>query len=216
MELLAKAKPEDLYLSGISPLGVPFNTVKGSGSLVWTDAQEQTENPGSSCPKKFLATNTEFTEQPICTASTEYQVQKIAQIKASDRPEAEKSGAIEKVLEKNCLCHHLALSALMATGQLAVNYGRQAICPGPNIAWFTRKYKLDEMIDHIYGRITSLVPKHRPHMFAKELEMNVDYIEKRLANARETLQDELKKMTAAWETLKSGMEECLHIAASRA
>lgn len=216
MELLAKAKPEDLYLSGISPLGVPFNTVKGSGSLVWTDAQAHTDKPGSSCPKKFLSSNTEFTEQPICTASTEYQVQKLAQIKASDRTEAEKAGAIEKVLEKNCLCHHLALSSLMATGQLAVNYGRQAICPGPNIAWFTRKYKLDEMIDHIYGRITSLVPKHRPHMFAKELEMNVDYIEKRLANARETLQDELKKMTAAWETLKSGMEECLQIAASRA
>jgi hypothetical protein len=216
MKLLAASTPADLFLSGISPLGVPFNTIKGSGSLVWTDAQGKTEKPGSSCPKKFLSSNTEFTEQPICTASTEYQVQKIAQIRNSDRTDSEKKSAIDAVLEKNCLCHHLSLSALMASGQLALNYGRQAICPGPNIAWFNRKYSLDEMVDHIYGRIASLVPDYRPHMFAKELEMNVDYLEKRLANAKESLHDELKKMTATWETLKIGMEECLHIAEGKA
>ena len=29
-KLLADAKEEDLYLSNISPLGVPFNTIKGT------------------------------------------------------------------------------------------------------------------------------------------------------------------------------------------
>ena len=31
------------------------------------------------------------------------------------------------------------------------------------------------MVDHIYGRIPSLVPEERPHMFAKEISMYVDY-----------------------------------------
>ena len=32
------------------------------------------------------------------------------------------------------------------------------------------------MVDHIYGRGESLVPKNRPQMFAKELVMYVGYI----------------------------------------
>lgn len=216
MDLLAKATIDDVFLSGVSPLGVPFNNVRGSGSILWHEEMGKTDKPGSPCPKGFLKSNTEFTKEPICTASTEYQVQKIAQIKTSDRTEGEKSEAIERVLEKNCLCLHLGVGAMMKLGHMKSSYGRQAICPGPNIAWFNRRYTLNEMIDHIYGRIASLVPAHRPHMFAKELEMNVDYLEKRLASAKESLNDELKKMTAMWENLKIGIEESIKIAGTRA
>lgn len=55
-------------------------------------------------------------------------------------------------------------------------YGRKAICPGPKNAWFKREYYLDEMIGHIYGRGKSLGSKDRPHMFAKELVMYLNYV----------------------------------------
>ena len=51
---LAKAKEKDLYLSGISPLGVPFNNMRGN-----TKDAEKFEliakgRPGSACPKKYV------------------------------------------------------------------------------------------------------------------------------------------------------------------
>jgi hypothetical protein len=36
------------------------------------------------------------------------------------------------------------------------------------------------MVDHIYGRSPSLVPPERPHMFAKEIGMYVEYLEQQL------------------------------------
>src|SRR5699024_5423894 len=68
-ELLENAKEEDLYLSEVSPLGVPFNNVKNSGSHLQHQQRIEKGKPGSPCPKTFLQANTEFTEQPICTAS---------------------------------------------------------------------------------------------------------------------------------------------------
>jgi hypothetical protein len=44
------------------------------------------------------------------------------------------------------------------------------------------------MIDHIYGRGPSLVPEDRPHMFAKDLRLYVDYYE-RLINKHGRLGD---------------------------
>ncbi|WP_183558845.1 hypothetical protein [Mucilaginibacter sp. SP1R1] len=46
----------------------------------------ETGRPGSPCTKKFLVTNTEFTEQPICTASREYQHLKIKQLELLNLP----------------------------------------------------------------------------------------------------------------------------------
>src|SRR5690606_6621560 len=63
-----------------------------------------------------------------------------------------------------------------------------SVCPGPNIAYFDRQYTMKEMIDHIYGRGPSLVPADRPHMFAKDLRLYVDYYE-RLVNKHVRLGD---------------------------
>src|SRR5690554_907891 len=176
--LLANAKEEDLYLSGISPLGVPFNSVKGTGSEKWHKERIDKDKPGSPCPKGFLKSNTEFTEEPICTASTEYQLLKIDSInKDAAMEETSKSKMIKQVHEKECLCDHLGNGALIDLGVVKESRGRQAICPGPNIAWFSRDYSLKEMVDHIYGRGESLVSSLRPHMFAKEMVMYVDYLE---------------------------------------
>jgi hypothetical protein len=45
------------------------------------------------------------------------------------------------------------------------------------------------MVDHIYGRGPSLVPDHRPHMFAQELVLYVDYYAKLVDSASSTPQE---------------------------
>ena len=36
------------------------------------------------------------------------------------------------------------------------------------------------MIDHIYGRINLITDPERPNMFIKELQLNIDFIEKKI------------------------------------
>jgi hypothetical protein len=215
MQLLAGAGEKDLYLSGVSPLGVPFNNVRGSGSHQHTADLVEKDKPGSKCPKKYLVSNTEFTEEPICTASAEYQVLKIATIRGSGVPADIQEEQINRVTEKTCLCTNLGTGSLIRLGILDPSYGRQAICPGPNIAWFTREYTLDEMVDHIYGRRASLVPPERPHMFAKELEMYVDYLNQ-LAAMSGPEDAEWKKLLRMRGNMEAGMDYCLEIAGSEA
>lgn len=211
--LLEKAREEDLYLSGVSPLGIPFNHIRHTGSEHYREERIRRGKPGSPCPKGFLVSNTEFTEEPICTASTQYQLLKIRQIEESARSQEEKDAEKEKVLEKSCLCTDLGAGALIRLGIVKPSYGRQAICPGPNIAWFDRRYTLEEMTDHIYGRGPSLVPSDRPHMFAKEMTMYVDYLEERI---RQSGGDETEKrrMHSFCLNLGAGIHECLTIARS--
>ena len=213
--VLAGAGEKDLYLSGVSPLGVPFNNVRGSGSEIHTKKQIEKGKPGSSCPKGFLVSNTEFTENPICTASSEYQILKLNQIEESDLQDEKKDKAKERVLAKTCLCVNLGTGSLIRLEIMKPSYGRQAICPGPNIAWFDREYSLNEMVDHIYGRSKPLVPKERPHMFAKEITMYVDYIAELSILANDEDQ-EWKKLNKMRKNLEEGMDFCLEISSKDA
>lgn len=212
-KLLENATEDDLYLSGVSPLGVPFNNVRNTGSQKWHQQRIDKGKPGSPCPKGFLEANTEFTEQPICTASSQYQLLKLDQINQKKISETEKELMRAKVLEKACLCNHLGNGALIALGILEEHRAPQAICPGPNIAWFDGEYSLREMVDHIYGRSESLVPSERPHMFAKEIKLYVDYLED-LVDQSTGAAGELRKLLAFKSNLEAGMEYCLTIADS--
>lgn len=212
-KVLANAAEKDLYLSNVSPLGVPFNNVRGTGSEKYTQSLVDKGKPGSKCPKGFLVSNTEFTEEPICTASAEYQILKINSIQESDLTEDEKENQKNRVMEKTCLCTNLGTGSMIRLGIIKPSYGRQAICPGPNIAWFNREYSLDEMVDHIYGRRESLVPKDRPHMFAKELVMYVDYINE-LSVLTDPEDAAWKKLLRMRKNLEAGMDTCLEIAES--
>ena len=210
--LLCNAKEEDLYVSDVSPLGVQFNTVKGSGSLRWTQEQADRGRPGSPCPKGFLVSNTEFTDAMICTASREYQKAKLEQIDNNpslDREEKAKQRG--KTYEKTCLCDHLGNSALISLGVREEFDSPQAVCPGPNIAWFDRLYSLKEMVDHIYGRGKSLVSSERPHMFAKEIVMYVDYFA-RLASKCTGKPQEIRQLREFHSNLENGLDLCLEIA----
>ncbi|WP_157939462.1 hypothetical protein [Gracilimonas amylolytica] len=212
MKLLQDAKEKDLYLSGVSPLGVPFNNVRNTGSEKWHKERIEKGKPGSPCPKGFLESNTEFTENPICTASTQYQLLKINQINESDVSDEQKEKARNKVLDKACLCDHLGNGALISLGILKEHRAPQAICPGPNIAWFDRQYSLREMTDHIYGRL-NLVPDERPHMFAKEMIMYVDYLEELMDQSEDPVAD-MKSLTRFKNNLEKGMAYCEEIATS--
>lgn len=211
-QLLENATEEDLYLSDVSPLGVPFNNVRKTGSEQWHKERIEKGKPGSPCPKGFLEANTEFTENPICTASNQYQLLKLDQINQSDEDETEKERQRQKVLNKACLCDHLGNGALIALGILEEHRAPQSICPGPNIAWFDGEYSLREMINHIYGRCQSLVPEERPHMFAKEIVLYVDYFKDLVEQGKEKL-SKLKKFK---NNLENGMDYCLEIVQSEA
>ena len=177
-QALADAKEEDLYLSDVSPLGVVFNNLRNSTSEQWTKRQIDEGKPGSSCPKKYLVSNTEFTDKPICTASKEYQGKKLAAMGLEKAPASNVDDPkVQAVYVKSCICDQLGNGALINLGITSGN-APVAVCPGPNIAYFDRLYTLRQMVDHIYGRGKSLVPDNRPHMFTKDLVMSVDYFGK--------------------------------------
>ncbi|MES2654162.1 MAG: hypothetical protein V4620_01140 [Bacteroidota bacterium] len=176
LDLLCKAKEKDLYLSNISPLGVPFNSVKGNTKeqerLVWIDK----DRPGSSCPREFAKLNTDFTEDVICTASRQYQNLKLKSLQKQNLPTEELDAAMDLAMQKTCLCVGLGTSALLVNGLSTRTEGTGvAICPGPNMAYYSKIVSLQTMCNHIYGKENLVDNPNRPHMFLKELELNIDY-----------------------------------------
>ena len=175
---LADAREDDLYLSDVSPLGIQFNNLKNSSSEQWTLRQIEEGKPGSACPKGFLVSNKEFTDKPICTASKQFQALKLKALGHDTVPAYEGAdAAVKHVYVKQCICDQLGNGALIQMGVASPNQP-VSVCPGPNIAYFDRLYSLREMVAHIYGFGPSLVPENRPHMFAKDLRMYLDYYEK--------------------------------------
>jgi hypothetical protein len=213
LELLRNAGAEDLYLSGISPLGVPFNLVRNTTSEKWNQQQFTDGHPGSICPKKCLVSNTEFTEKPICTASRAYQSEKIKQIMSGDGSPDEKRQSVEALIEKTCLCEHLGNSALIRLGIASPADSPTVVCPGPNLAWFNRFYSLKEMVDHMYGKGASLVSSERPHMFAQEYILSVDRFEQ-LAAAFDGSPTEMKRLEEYKNNLDKESDNCRQIAAA--
>lgn len=211
-EQLVKAGEEDLYLSDSSPLKIPFNNLRNSGSEKWSQERILKGEPGSPCPKGFLVSNVEYSELPICHASSEYQKQKIDEIESMSVTDYEKSKLREGVLGKQCICDHLGNGALIALGLVKPAIAPQSICPGPNVAWFNRTYSLREMIDHIYGRGESLVPAERPHMFSKEIVMYVDFYEKKIESCDMSNKRELMDLKSFRENMIKGMEFCRTLA----
>lgn len=200
---LSSAGEDDLYLSDVSPLGVPFNNLRNTQSDSERDRKHAAGRPGSACPKGHLVSNTEFTEKPICTASRQYQKLKLDQLDQSDLTPQEKDIEIKKVTVKSCICHDLGSAALINNdlvrkGQTAFS----AICPGPNMAYFSRVATLEEMIGHIYGRLNLLNTDKRPNMFIKELRMYVDYFSKEVQKALPQATD---KQLAYLQEFKSNM-----------
>ena len=206
---LSTASADDYYVSGASPLGVPFNNFRKSSAEKQRLDRIAKGRPGSPCTKKYLVSNTEFTSEPICTASRKYQHRKIKQLQAADLDPQEYQLQLESVLEKTCLCEGLATSAYLKNDLLKPKENEAvAICPGPNLAWFDRTYSLKEMIDHIYGRINLLQQAYtRPNLFVNELDLYVKHIQKIIDENRHSLNEKKEKYITKF---KNQLNEGIH------
>ena len=193
---LSAATEDDLYLSPVSPLGVPFNNLRSSESDRERDRRIENNRPGSACPKGYLVSNTEFTPQPICTASRQYQKLKLEEINKQNLDPFLYKKSLDKVLSKSCICNDLAEGVLIRH-QIGNPAQKRfsAVCPGPNLAYFSKISTLEEMVDHIYGRGNVLNDSYRPHMFVKELKMYVEYFIKESAKA---LEEPTEKQYVYW------------------
>ncbi|MHB1277520.1 MAG: hypothetical protein ACYC1Q_03915, partial [Bacteroidia bacterium] len=151
---LVAAREDDLYTSGISPLGVPFNTLRGNTKDQEKYALIAKNRPGSSFPKKYVALNSEFTEKSICTASRQYQDLKIKELDKKDLTAPNYAREYARITEKSCICVGLGTAALLVNDLSTKREGKGvSICPGPNLAYFSRIMSLREVTGHIYGRI---------------------------------------------------------------
>ena len=187
LERLKNSKHGDIYLSDSSPLGVPFYHLKSTELEIERQRKIDKKTPGSSCPKHFLVSNTEFTDTPICVSSRQYQKLKLDLL---GMKKYLKRG-IKDILVKSCLCVGLSDTALdkytIKKGNGMDQY-KSTVCPGPNLIYFNKIVRLKDMIDHIYGRCDLLSdPKEdkvntsdepRRHVFINELVLYVDYLKK--------------------------------------
>ncbi|HYX10069.1 MAG TPA: hypothetical protein VE912_25300 [Bacteroidales bacterium] len=205
--LISRGKEEDFYLSDISPLGVPFNTIRGNSAEQEKQSRIEKDRPGAPCIKKYLLFNTEFSDKPVCTASREYQKQKIEELKLKNPGPEEYTNQLKKITEKECLCIGLGNSFSMSTG--FETYSRRngvTVCPGPNMAYFSKIVSLKKMVDHIYGKINIISRNDRPNMFLKELELYIDYLKKKVTGAMERNDDtQLKYFRTFQQNLESGI-----------
>jgi hypothetical protein len=204
---LSGAQESDYYLSTSSPLGILFNNFKQASSENQRLARIEAGKPGSPCTKKYLCTNTEFTVQPICTASREYQRLKINQLQTSGLAPQAYQEQYDSVTEKICLCEGLCSSAYIKYNISKPKENKAvAICPGPNLAYFNRTYSLDEMVKHIYGKLDLLAQVKRPHMFVKELNLYIDYLQTDLQKHLKDLSDKkMKQFVKFKDQLQSGI-----------
>lgn len=177
LKLLTLADKEDYYLSSASPIGIFFNNFRKSTAEEQRHSRIESGTPGSPCNKKFLACDTEFTETPICTASRKYQEMKISQISGNGH-----SGPnIQDITSKDCLCEGLGASVLLKNNIKTNGFSKAVtICPGPNLAYFSGTYTLQQMINHIYGRTNLLNSLQRPHLFINELMLYIDFLKQEI------------------------------------
>jgi hypothetical protein len=120
--------------------------------------------------------NTEFTEIPICPSSRAYQKKKLRHLEEERLSEEQLPVARNSVTAKACICHDLAGAATLKHG--IDKAATPAVCCGPNIVNFRRVVTLEEMVGHIYGRLSLLSGVERPHMFIRELQLYVSHLQR--------------------------------------
>jgi len=208
LNLLSKAKENDVILSSNSPLGVRFHYLRGTSSDIEKSLRIKKGKPGSPCTEKHLSFNTEFTKEPICTASHKYQKLKIAQLQSLNLPEKEYQVKLNEVLDKECLCIGLSNAAAVNYKQTFIKKLKAVtICPGPNIANFSKIVSLQKMVDHIYGRTDIMSNAQRPHMFIAELKLYIIYLKEKLEEGFNSNQliNQKKYFNAYFQNLKKGI-----------
>ena len=181
LQRLCEAGEDDIYLSNVSPLGVPFNNLRTSSKEIEKQDRINEGKPGAPCIKKFLVSNKEYSEKPACTASISYINKKIGDLKAAGNSQEEFQMEFDKATEKVCLCVGLGASVLKVNNIDTPKISKAvSVCPGPNLAYFSKVASLKEMVDHIYGKINLITHTNRPNIFIKELKLYIDYFVKKV------------------------------------
>ena len=180
LEKLLAATDGDVYLSDSSPLGIPFWNLRTSASEETRRQHIREGKPGSPCLKGAARLNTEFTEIPICPSSRVYVKRKLQHLPEEGLSAEQLAAAKESVLRKSCICHDLG-------GSTTLKYdidpaATPSICCGPSILDFSKISTLEEMVAHIYGRLSLMTNKERPHMFIKELMLYIDHLREETKN----------------------------------
>ncbi len=207
IDKLVNAKEKDLYLSNSSPLGVPFNTLKGNTKDVQRQELIDKGRPGTSCPNKFIQLNTEFKESGLCTASREYQHLKLKQIDGLDITAEEKEKQVNKVTEKSCICVGLGTSTLILNNVSTKKTGDGvSVCPGPNMAYYDKIVSLKDITDHIYGRNNMLTRTDRPNVFIKELSLYITHLQDKVEELKSNFdKKQLRSLTKFKKNLEAGI-----------
>ena len=207
LKKLVEAEEDDLYLSNVSPLGVFFNNLKGNTKDIQKLSLMKKGIPGSPCPKKFAALNKEFTEKSICTASRQYQYLKLEELDKENLASEEYQTAYDKIVEKTCICVGLGTSALLVNNlDNKIEGDGVSVCPGPNMAYFSKIMSLKEITDHIYGRSNMITRTDRPNMFMKELKLYIDFLKNRVEETRVSMTNKQEKYLLAFaKNLKEGI-----------
>jgi hypothetical protein len=172
---LAEATEKDVFLSGASPLGVPFWNLRTSASEQARERRIAEGHPGSPCPKGYCKLyKTDASLEPECPAARRYLGEQLARRASEALPEIRRRWDSLKAMAKSCICHDLS-------GGAAKIYGidpkaTPAVCCGPNIVNFTRVATLEEMVDHIYGRASLLARADRPNFLLREIALYTDQV----------------------------------------
>ncbi len=204
---LMEAEEEDLYLSNISPLGIPFNSLKNNTKDLEKLSLINEGNPGSLCPKKYAALNNEFTEKGICIASRQYQKLKIKELEKENLSPEDYQIRYNQIVEKSCTCVGLGTSALLANDLDTKTEGEGvSVCPGPNMAYFSRKMSLKEITDHIYGRSNMMTRTDRPNLFIKELKIYINFLKEKIEETKVSMTTKQEKYLLTFaKNLKEGI-----------
>ncbi len=202
---LADARERDVYLSDSSPLKIPFWSLRTSASEELRRQRVREGKPGSACPKGFLVSNTEFTDIPICHASRAYQKRKLEHLAEEGLSSKQLPLVQEAVVARTCICHELGGAVQIKNG--IDPEATPTVCCGPNIVNFSKIATLQEMVSHIYGRLSLLTNHDRPHMFIRELAIYVDHLRKELEKRSQELSTRAPKYFREFrDNLLSGIE----------
>ena len=105
----------------------------------------------------------------------------------------EYNSKFENIVVKSCLCVGLAASALTVNDIDHKNSDKVSVCPGPNMAYFSKISSLSEMTDHIYGRGNVMSRDDRPNMFIKELNLYLDYLKNKIDETKDSMNKKQEK-----------------------
>ncbi|MFK5972417.1 MAG: hypothetical protein QM485_03970 [Flavobacteriaceae bacterium] len=209
---LKLAKEDDLFLSDASPLGIPFNNIRNSSKYLEKEAMLKSGRPGSPCPKKFLALTPTKNGKTICTASRKYQDARMKELntqkKVGELSDSQFQKQFKDLTAKECLCLGLSSTVMQVHDmERKVEGDGVSICPGPNLAYYSKTSSLLEMTDHIYGKKSVIERTDRPNMFIKELNLYIDFLQNKLEVAKTAMDKKQERyLTKFTKNMEEGIQ----------